>query len=445
MSTTEGALDIGIIGGGGAGLTAAWLLGGPHNVTLYEQATRLGGHAHTVRVDLPGESVAVDSGVDFFWPRMWPTFGRLLELLDVPVRQYAFTATLYSPSGRLYQMPLLGSRGIRWSTLKPRQLSSMLQLRRVLQCARALVESGDTSITVEQFVEGLNCPRSFKDDFFYPLLLAGWCMEPGEFKQVAAYDPLKYLVLRDSGRLGRSFVREVVGGASAYVDALARTLIRVRIKLASSIARITRRERRYLVQDFAGDSREFDHLIIATGAREARGLIASLEGVDDLRRELGRFEYFETLIAIHGDRRLMPSNSRHWSVINVRHDGTSVLSTIWKRWSRQTPVFRSWVAFETRVPEPLYSQTTYRHAKTTPRYFDAQRAVSRLQGRNGLWLAGMYTHDVDCHESAIVSAVNIARRLDPASDNLDRLVEPASSAGHPALEGQGQGEAENGP
>jgi predicted NAD/FAD-binding protein len=427
MGTTGRALDIAIIGAGGAGLTAAWLLGDAHNVTLYEQESRLGGHAHTVDVELPGELVAVDSGVDFFWPRMWPMFTRLLEVLDVPVRRYAFTATLYATGARrLYQMPLIGAARVHWSTLRPHQLSTMLQFRRALQRARSLVESGDTSVTVAQFVESLDSSRSFKSDFLHPLLLAGWCMEAEDFKQVAAYDPLRYLVLRESRGLGRSFVREVVGGTRAYIRALANTLTRVRIKLTSAIKQVTRPVDRYLVQDANGKAGAFDHMIIATNAREACGLLTRLDGTDDLRRELAGFDYFKTRIAIHGDARLMPPNPRHWSVINVRRDGASSLSTVWKRWSRKTAIFRSGITFETRIPDPLYGEATYHHPRVTPRYFEAQRAVGRLQGRNGLWLAGMYTHDVDCHESAIASAVNIARRLDPASDNLARLKAPAT-------------------
>ena len=36
--------------------------------------------------------------------------------------------------------------------------------------------------------------------------------------------------------------------------------------------------------------------------------------------------------------------------------------------------------------------------------------------------AGLHTHDIDSHESAILSAVNIARRLAAQSSNLSRLM-----------------------
>jgi predicted NAD/FAD-binding protein len=56
-------LEIAVVGSGIAGLSSAWLLSQAHDVTLYESATRLGGHANTVDVpQTSGASVAVDTG-----------------------------------------------------------------------------------------------------------------------------------------------------------------------------------------------------------------------------------------------------------------------------------------------------------------------------------------------------------------------------------------------
>jgi predicted NAD/FAD-binding protein len=66
-------------------------------------------------------------------------------------------------------------------------------------------------------------------------------------------------------------------------------------------------------------------------------------------------------------------------------------------------------------------------ARVTPAYFAAQRSIAALQGRHRLWLAGMYLHDVDCHEGAVMSAINGARRLAPSSERLDRLTTPGET------------------
>ncbi|MCI0389641.1 MAG: hypothetical protein MOB07_12890 [Acidobacteria bacterium] len=114
---------------------------------------------------------------------MWPTFHRLLSVLGVPLHKYPVTATLHTTHNRrVYPMPFIRDGKVCWSIFRPDRLSKMLQFQRALQCAEPLIATADTSITVEQFVEGLKLSRSFKDDFFYPLLLAAWRLEMDEFK-----------------------------------------------------------------------------------------------------------------------------------------------------------------------------------------------------------------------------------------------------------------------
>ena len=84
-------------------------------------------------------------------------------------------------------------------------------------------------------------------------------------------------------------------------------------------------------------------------------------------------------------------------------------------------MFRSWVTFSEQLPEPLYAVATYEHGKVTPEYFDAQRRLAPLQGAGGVWLAGLYTAGADSHESAVRSAVTVARGLAPGSERLAAL------------------------
>jgi predicted NAD/FAD-binding protein len=162
-------------------------------------------------------------------------------------------------------------------------------------------------------------------------------------------------------------------------------------------------------------------VILATNARQALRLTDSIAELDAVRRQLGRFEYFDTTIAIHGDRRLMPRSEAAWSVVNARWDGRHSALSVWDP-ALGLPVFKSWVTFDERMPDPLYAVAHYEHGMITPDYFDAQRRLRELQGQHGLWLAGLYTHDVDSHESAIRSAVAVAQRLAPDSPRLKRLL-----------------------
>ena len=81
-------MRIGIVGGGISGLACAWVLEGQHEVTLFESEPSLGGHARTIEVPVDGSTALVETGFEFFFSSLWPTFDRLLEALGVEVRDY---------------------------------------------------------------------------------------------------------------------------------------------------------------------------------------------------------------------------------------------------------------------------------------------------------------------------------------------------------------------
>jgi uncharacterized protein len=428
-------MRIAIVGGGAAGLTTAWLLNDDHAVTLFERQDRLGGHADTVWVEAGGEQIPVDAGFEFFSDYMFPTFQRLLDILRVARRPYPATATFYTADQRrVIMLPPFRRGRIIWSMFLPRPPAALLYFGRMLDAAARLMETRDTSLTFEQFLQPLSIPESVQESFIYPFLLAGWCVEPDEFKQFAAYDVLRYTFKHKTSGLRAATLVEAVGGTQAYVNSLARSLDRTTVRLSADIARILRRGETFIVEETNGQRSEFERLVIATNACEAKALLRGLDGTDEIRRQLGRIEYFKSTIAVHGDLRLMPCDPNHWSVVNTRWDGAHSRNTVWKGWKSRHPIFKSWVTYETRMPEPLYATRTYYHPKVNLDYFRAQHALQNLGGQDGVWLAGMYMYDVDCHESAVMSAVQVARRLAPQASRLQQLLAAPNSGGAAEIE-----------
>ena len=111
-------------------------------------------------------------------------------------------------------------------------------------------------------------------------------------------------------------------------------------------------------------------------------------------------------------------------MVNIRYDGIHAQNSVWKPWRHPVgkPLFKSWVTYEEQLPEPLYATATFVHPKINRDYFEAQKASQQLQGQKGIWFAGVHTNDVDCHESVILSAIEVARQLSPASARLHRLL-----------------------
>ena len=76
-------MKIAIVGTGIAGMTAANLLAGDHEITVFEAGSHVGGHTNTVEVDVDGRRWALDTGFMVFNERTYPNFVRLLAHLGV--------------------------------------------------------------------------------------------------------------------------------------------------------------------------------------------------------------------------------------------------------------------------------------------------------------------------------------------------------------------------
>jgi len=76
-------MKIAIIGGGISGLVSAYLLHGDHEVTVFEANDYIGGHTHTVDVDVQGKHYNVDTGFIVFNEVTYPNFVKLITRLGV--------------------------------------------------------------------------------------------------------------------------------------------------------------------------------------------------------------------------------------------------------------------------------------------------------------------------------------------------------------------------
>jgi predicted NAD/FAD-binding protein len=167
-------MRIGIIGAGGAGLAATWLLEQQHDVTLYEADTRLGGHAHTIDVDVQGERFGVDAGIQFFGSGpAYATFNRLLDALEVPRASYPATITLFrSRLRRHVVLPPFRNGWPVWTSLTPSAICDMIRFARFLEGVPAFLAQHDTTVTVAEYIARQRLPASFTERFLKPLLLA---------------------------------------------------------------------------------------------------------------------------------------------------------------------------------------------------------------------------------------------------------------------------------
>lgn len=408
-------MKIAIIGGGAAGLTAAWFLEQDHEIHLFEAQEQLGGHAQTAYITFNGQTIPIEVGFEFF-SACFPALNRLLSLLNVPVHAYPLSYAFYTPAYTMALPPLIQGK-ISLHGIKPRSLIRLLQFKYLLFKGKSFVKKDDTTVSLSSFAHSLFFTDSFRNDFLFPFFAGAWGTSLDEMKNFSAYNVLTWAITNCAAGLTSSTWFEVEGGISRYITALTNELTHTRIHRSTRVTALTYKNPGYVVTTHTGSTFEVDHIIFATNAREAKKLIEKLPHANPQALALSRIRYFNTTIAIHADERYMPPAQCSWQIANIYYDGQVSSLTICKPW-RGAPIFRSWIMPGHPLPEKLFLVKEFEHANVDSNYFLAQQEIGTLQGVDNLWFVGIYVQGIDSHNSAIQSSVNVAQQLAPHSARL---------------------------
>lgn len=408
-------MKIAIIGGGIAGLATAWLLQQEHAITMYERGPSLGGHARTLSVMASGREVPVDLGFRYLFEQSCPHVLALLRMLGVPVgtRKASVHFEGIESGLRISLPPRTGRSALRLLS-SARALRYVAYYLQFLFGRRQIFAAGDTETNLDAYALAKRFPADFRRELLYPFLGASWGMTDSVVPEVSAYSILK--VMQPQGRF---FIVE--GGVGRYIARLVEALREVDLRPATPVSALRRSGARIEVVDGEGRVQEFDQVVLATESPVAAALARGLAGAEATAAALGRFRTCDDYIVVHSDERLMPRDRGDWSVVNVRHEGHRAILTEWSGMDQRVPVFRSFSAREPVTAERVHRVEAYKHPIVTPEHYAIQRDLAALQGRGGVWAAGLYTCDVDNHESALMSAIRVARALAPTTQNLQRL------------------------
>jgi len=100
-------MKIAIIGGGGAGMTAAHLLDKVHAVTVFEKRPVLGGNIRTLNKNIACASldkrIILDNGVIEFQRDYFPNFQKLMHSLQVPMKDTPISSELFLDDNHYYK------------------------------------------------------------------------------------------------------------------------------------------------------------------------------------------------------------------------------------------------------------------------------------------------------------------------------------------------------
>ena len=434
--------DIAVIGSGIAGMSAAWLLSQKHNVTVYEREGRLGGHSNTVEVPGGQDPVPVDTGFIVYNERNYPNLTALFKYLDVPTKdsEMSFAASLDDGAMEYSGTDINGMLGQRRNLFRPRFWTMLRDVKRFYRDAPEFLSNHSRDWSLGRYLKEHGYSKAFIEDHLLPMGGAIWSASATEMLDFPAAAFIRFF---DSHGLleivNRPTWRTVDGGSREYVKRLTQNY-RNSVLLNKPAKSIHRSDGGVFVIGDDGDRRSFDHVVIASHADQALGLLADASTRE--RRWLGAIRYSKNRAVLHNDMRLMPKRRRVWSSWNYlqsrqKSDETSLCVTYWM--NRLQGIDPSTPLFVTLNPhiEPeaarIMGEFSYEHPLFDSGALNAQQHLWSLQGSHNTWFCGSY-FGYGFHEDALQSGLAVAeaiggvRRPWTVAGESDRITLPQATS-----------------
>jgi predicted NAD/FAD-binding protein len=400
-------------------LTAAYVLQQQADVTLYEAADRLGGHADTHDIGtVDGRMLGIDTGFIVHNRHTYPMLMRLFGELDVATQESDMSMSISCGGCGLEYAGGRGLSGLLPSARavsNPRYLRMLAEVVRFHRRAKALLASEDDAQTLREFLAAGHFSPYFTAHFMTPLVAAVWSTAP---TQAGDY-PARYLFtfLANHGMLSVTGAPQwftVVGGSARYVEKVAKVVHTV--QTSTPVRSVTRVSGGVEIRDDADGLAAFDGAVLATHPGQALSMLAAPTSAQT--QVLGAIAYTVNPALLHTDTSLLPRAGRaqaSWNYALPSCDAapTSVqLSYNMNRLQRlhtdETYVV-SLNADDRVDPNTVLERMIYDHPVYTSESVAAQRRLPELSD-DVIAFAGAY-HGWGFHEDGCRSGVEAAASL----------------------------------
>jgi predicted NAD/FAD-binding protein len=411
--------SIAVVGGGVAGLGAAWTLSHRHRVTLYDREARFGGHANTVEIALDGGMVPVDTGFIVYNELNYPNLVALFNQLGVETVASEMSFGVSLDGGRL-EYSGSDTNGLfaqRLNALRPRFWRMLSDIRRFYASADGYLDTVAGSCSIGELLDREGYSEAFASDHLVPMAAAIWSASRDDIRNYPADSFIRFFDNHGLLNLGqRPQWHTVKGGSREYV---ARLLADSEVELAAAteVAKITRGVDAVRVTDVDGGVEMYDDVVIATHADQALNL---LDDADDTERSvLGTFGYSSNRAWLHEDESFMPRRRAAWSSWNYLqapgHSNSAPLSvSYWMNRLQALPsahqIFVTLNPVQTPDERKVHGCFDYEHPIFTAATSRQQERSALIQGCRRTWFCGSYFGH-GFHEDALQSGLWVAEQL----------------------------------
>ncbi len=415
-------MKIAIVGTGVSGLVAAHHLHRHHEITVYEAATRIGGHSHTVSVPEPGGAeLAIDTGFIVFNDRNYPNFEALLGELGVAGQPSHMGFSVSDGRGGFeYSGTPWGLFARPAHLVSPTFLRMLGEWRRFNRLAPGLIGMNGTAPSLGHWLEREGFSRHFIDRLIVPQASAVWSADPGQMWSFPAsfmaefFDNHGMYSLRD-----RPKWRTVAGGSRSYVEAISAPW-RDRARLGAPVRRIERLPGEVRIEADGCETEGFDRVVIAAHSDQALRLLADPSEAE--REVLGAIPYQPNEAVLHTDASLMPRRRPAWSSWNfhlAEQPPARTTVTYWMNNLQRLRSRRNYFLTLNRTaeidPEKVIRTFTYDHPVYTAAGVAAQGRRAEVSGVDRTHFCGAWW-GWGFHEDGVVSGLKTCEEIAAAGE-----------------------------
>jgi len=399
-------MKVAVVGTGVSGLGAAHVLAKAHDVTLFEQADRAGGHTYTV----PHAGLHLDCGFLVHNHDTYPLLMKLFGELGVATQASEMSFSVDCAScGLVYSSnhPFADHANLR----RPRFYRLLAEIVRWLRTAGSSLEQGDHETeTLAEYAAALGYSDQFVRHFLVPITSALWSTSPERTLDFPAAYAIRFF--QHHGMLGLRRIpwRTVMGGSSTYVERLHQRFGES-LRLADGVRSIRRTDEGIELRAGDDEIHRFDKVVVATHADQALDLLE--DPSEDEKRLLGAFGYTANETVLHTDGRFLPrvaaarASWNYTETSQTRPTVTYYLNRL-QRLESETDYLVTLNRTEDIDPATILRTIAFEHPRFTVEALAAQAALPTISGPRHTAFAGAY-HGNGFHEDGLASGVRAAR------------------------------------